>query len=122
MTPSQLDQYVTAQQHAARYAGDREACLVAYWDSWTSRFDHWIYRAAYIGIPLEYCDSTTGMWSVPEDICWKCWTPIDGPVVRDMCNAECRHYHPDCRPGHGSRLWEGEHCFSCPSTIACYVA
>lgn len=122
MTPSQLDQSVTAKQHAARYAGDREACLVAYWDAWTSRFDHWIYRAAYIGIPLEYCDPTTGMWTVPEDMCWKCWQPVEGPVVREMCNAECRHYHPACRPGHDSRLWEGKHCFSCPSTIACYVA
>jgi hypothetical protein len=122
MTPSQLDQYVTAQQNAVRDAGNRESCRVAYWDARTSRADHWIYTAAWIGIPVEYCDPTHGIWHVPEDICWACWKPIEGPVVREMCNAECRHYHPACRSGHDSRLWEGEHCWSCKSLIPCYVA
>lgn len=122
MTPSHLDQRVTAQQNAARHSGDREACRVAYWDAWTSRFDWWIYQAAYIGIPLEFCDPTTGMWSVPEDICWQCWKPVEGPVVRLMVNAECRHYHPDCRLGHDSLLRAGEHTsWSCRSTLPHYV-
>jgi hypothetical protein len=123
MTPYQLDRAVSEQQEAARHAGDREACLVAYWDSWTSRADCWVYTAASLGIPVDYCDPTSGIWSVPEDVCWQCWKPIEGPVTRLMVNAECRHYHPECLSSHDSQLREGEHTsWSCRSTIPHYVA
>jgi hypothetical protein len=122
MTPSQLNVSVTAQQNAARFAGDRDACMAALADSWTSRADWWIYQAAWIGIPLKYVDPTFGRWSVPEDMCWSCWKPVEGPLVREMCNAECRHYHPACRPGHDTHLWDGEHCWNCTSRIPCYYA
>lgn len=101
-----LDRHVSDLQEAARQSGDR----VAYADAWTARADASAYLAATIGIPTEYLHPTFGNWNVPEDVCWGCWKPIEGPVVALGVNAECRHYHPHCQTDADfGQLWEGEH-------------
>lgn len=117
--PYRLDRHVSDLQEAARQAGDR----VAYADAWTARADSWAYLAASIGIPTEYLHPTFGHWTVPEDICWTCWKPIEGPVVTVGVNAECRHHHPACQPGHDTLLRDGVHGRpACDSNIPHYEA
>ncbi|MGW5711576.1 hypothetical protein [Streptomyces olivaceus] len=104
--PANLFRRLAGQLDDARQAGDR----ATYADLRTSWADIQAYQAAQLGIPTEYLDSTSGLWTVAEDVCWGCWKPIEGPVVALGVNAECRHYHPHCQTGADfGRLWDGEH-------------
>lgn len=120
MASERVDRWVSDQQEAARQNGDR----VAYADAWTSRADAWTYRAVSIGIPLDYIDPTFGTWDIPENICWACWKPIEGPVVTLGVNAECRHHHPACYlSADFGRLYEGIHGRpACSSELPYYYA
>lgn len=118
--PYRVHRSISDLMDAARMDGDR----VADADAWTSRADAWAYLAAFIGIPTEYVHASFGTWNVPEDVCWACWETIIGPVVTDGVNAECRHYHPACRPGADfGLLREGEHSRpACKSRLPYYIA
>lgn len=108
--PVNLFRRLSAAHEFSRRTAEKESWTdrAAWQDGWTSLADARIAHAVNIGIPIAYIDSTTGHYSVPEDICWGCWSTIDGPVVALGVNAGCRHYHPSCRD-HDSALRTGVH-------------